>query len=42
MSADLATRVGSLALANPVMAASGTFGYGLDLVEFCPPEQLGA
>ncbi|MBI4917103.1 MAG: dihydroorotate dehydrogenase [Acidobacteria bacterium] len=23
------------------MAASGTFGYGLDLVEFCPPERLG-
>jgi len=38
----LATRVGSLSLANPVLAASGTFGYGLDLVEFCPPERLGA
>ncbi|HVN31253.1 MAG TPA: dihydroorotate dehydrogenase [Thermoanaerobaculaceae bacterium] len=42
MSARLATSVGSLALANPIMAASGTFGYGLDLLEFCPPEQLGA
>jgi dihydroorotate dehydrogenase (NAD+) catalytic subunit len=42
MSVALATRVGSLALVNPVMAASGTFGYGLDLVEFCPPERLGA
>jgi len=41
MSARLATHVGDLALANPVMAASGTFGYGLDLVEFCPPERLG-
>jgi dihydroorotate dehydrogenase (NAD+) catalytic subunit len=42
MSVVLATRVGALALANPVMAASGTFGYGLDLLEFCPPERLGA
>jgi dihydroorotate dehydrogenase (NAD+) catalytic subunit len=42
MSARLATSVGRLALANPIMAASGTFGYGLDLLEFCPPEQLGA
>ncbi len=42
MSVLLATRVGTLALANPVMAASGTFGYGLDLLEFCPPERLGA
>ena len=42
MNVDLATRVGTLALANPVMAASGTFGYGLDLVEFCAPERLGA
>ncbi len=42
MSARLATAVGALRLANPVMAASGTFGYGLDLVEFCPPEALGA
>jgi dihydroorotate dehydrogenase (NAD+) catalytic subunit len=24
------------------MAASGTFGYGLDLLDFCPPEKLGA
>ena len=42
MSVNLATRVGSLKLANPVLAASGTFGYGLDLLEFCPPERLGA
>lgn len=38
----LATSVGSLTLKNPVLAASGTFGYGLDLVDFCPPEALGA
>ena len=42
MNVRLATSVGNLALANPVMAASGTFGYGLDLLEFCPPERLGA
>lgn len=41
MMVDLTTRVGEVSLANPVMAASGTFGYGLDLVEFCPPERLG-
>ena len=42
VSVDLSTRVGSLALANPVMTASGTFGYGLDLADLCPPERLGA
>jgi dihydroorotate dehydrogenase (NAD+) catalytic subunit len=41
VSVSLRTHVGDLALQNPVMAASGTFGYGLDLVEFCPPERLG-
>ncbi len=41
MTVRLATHVGDLPLVNPVMAASGTFGYGLDLVEFCPPERLG-
>ena len=42
MSIRLDTTVGALKLANPVLAASGTFGYGLDLLEFCPPESLGA
>jgi len=41
VSVRLASHVGDLPLANPVMAASGTFGYGLDLLEFCPPERLG-
>ena len=41
MSVRLTTRVGALTLANPVMAASGTYGYGLDLLDFCPPERLG-
>ena len=40
-SVRLATRVGRLELANPVLAASGTYGYGLDLLDFCPPERLG-
>jgi len=38
---DLTVRVGALSLANPVLAASGTFGYGLDLEDLCPPESLG-
>ncbi len=42
MRVDLSTAVGALTLANPVMAASGTFGYGLDLLDLCPPECLGA
>jgi dihydroorotate dehydrogenase (NAD+) catalytic subunit len=29
-------------LKNPVLTASGTFGYGLELRDFCPPEALGA
>ncbi|MDR1606839.1 MAG: dihydroorotate dehydrogenase [Deltaproteobacteria bacterium] len=34
--------LGSLSLKNPIMAASGVFGYGLELAQFCPPESLGA
>jgi dihydroorotate dehydrogenase (NAD+) catalytic subunit len=41
VSVELATGIGSLPLVTPVMAASGTYGYGLDLLEFCPPERLG-
>ncbi len=39
---NLKVRLGSLELKNPVMTASGTFGYGLELRRFCPPELLGA
>lgn len=39
---EFETFVGALRLANPVLAASGTFGYGLDLTDLCPPERLGA
>ena len=41
MKPDLTTRVGELQLTNPVLAASGTFGYGLDLEDLCPPQALG-
>jgi len=42
MSVELATTIGTLRLANPILTASGTFGYGLDLEDLCPPERLGA
>jgi len=38
---DLSVAVGELELANPVLAASGTFGYGLDLEDLCPADRLG-
>lgn len=39
---DLRVQVGPLRLKNPVMAASGTFGYGREYAAFAPPERLGA
>ncbi|MCU1456830.1 MAG: dihydroorotate dehydrogenase family protein [Actinomycetia bacterium] len=39
---DLTTRVGPLELPNPIVAASGTFGYGEELARLCPPSALGA
>ncbi|MDL2259972.1 dihydroorotate dehydrogenase [Deltaproteobacteria bacterium OttesenSCG-928-K17] len=39
---DMSVKIGPLVLKNPVMTASGTFGYGLELKNFCPPDQLGA
>ena len=39
---NLKVSLGPLELKNPVMTASGTFGYGLELAKFCPPEKLGA
>ncbi|MDR0881244.1 MAG: dihydroorotate dehydrogenase [Candidatus Adiutrix sp.] len=42
MALDLTVKLGPLTLKNPVMTASGTFGYGLELKKFCPPELLGA
>jgi dihydroorotate dehydrogenase (NAD+) catalytic subunit len=39
---DLTTRVGSVVLKNPVMSASGTFGYGLEFTPFYDISRLGA
>lgn len=41
MSADLSVRVGSLFLKNPVMTASGTFGYGLEYQSLADVSELG-
>jgi dihydroorotate dehydrogenase (NAD+) catalytic subunit len=39
---DLRVTVGDLALPNPIVAASGTFGHGDEVARLCPPDQLGA
>jgi dihydroorotate dehydrogenase (NAD+) catalytic subunit len=39
---DLTARVGSVVLKNPVMSASGTFGYGLEFTPFYDISRLGA
>lgn len=39
---SLVTKIGNLKLKNPIMVASGTFGYGEELNEFFPVENLGA
>ena len=41
MSFDTTTRIGSLVLKNPVLTASGTFGYGLEYDDFFDVAQLG-
>ena len=40
--ADLKVKLGPLSLKNPVMTASGTFGYGSEYEDLCPAEKLGA
>jgi dihydroorotate dehydrogenase (NAD+) catalytic subunit len=40
--ADLTTKLGKLILKNPVMTASGTYGYGKEYSEFYPLNSLGA
>lgn len=40
--ADLRVKLGELTLKNPVMTASGTFGYGLEYEDFFPIKELGA
>ncbi len=39
--ADLRVNIGALQLKNPVMTASGTFGYGLEFADFVNLEDLG-
>ena len=39
---DLRVKLGSLSLANPVLAAAGTFGYGLEFARTVRLERLGA
>lgn len=42
MKTDISTEVGGLKLKNPVMPASGTWGYGEEYAEFYSPAELGA
>ncbi len=39
--AKINVNIGQLALKNPVMTASGTFGYGLEFADFVPLDGLG-
>ena len=39
--ADLRTNIGRLEMKNPVMTASGTFGYGLEFQDFVNLEDIG-
>ena len=39
--ARLGVRLGRLELRNPLLSASGTFGHGLEMRNFAPPENLG-
>ena len=38
---DLSVRIHTLQLKNPVMTASGTFGYGPEFADFIPLDELG-
>lgn len=39
---DLSVNLGAMKLKNPIMTASGTFGYGLEFVPYGRLEELGA
>lgn len=39
---DLTTRLGPLGLANPVLVASGTFGFGMEMARISDVKNLGA
>ncbi len=39
---DLRVKIGSLSLQNPIMTASGTFGYGVEFDDYVELDSLGA
>lgn len=39
--ANINVKIGELELKNPVMTASGTFGYGIEFQDFVPLDQIG-
>ena len=39
--ADLSVRIKDMSLKNPVMTASGTFGYGIEFADFVPLDGIG-
>src|SRR5438309_1093690 len=39
--ADLSVKIGALRLRNPILAASGTFGYGLEFAHLVDLNRLG-
>lgn len=39
--AELNVNINNLELKNPVMTASGTFGYGIEFADFVPLEEIG-
>ena len=39
---DLSTRIAGLALRNPILSASGTYGHGLEMEAFTAAHELGA
>jgi dihydroorotate dehydrogenase (NAD+) catalytic subunit len=39
---ELGVEVAGIALPNPIVAASGTFGHGAEVARVCPPDRLGA
>ena len=39
--AELSVQIGKLALKNPVMTASGTFGYGIEYADLMDITRLG-
>ena len=39
--ANLNVNINTLQLKNPVMTASGTFGYGLEFADFIDLKQIG-